>query len=148
MSAVSTVKAVLEADATLLATATGGVWDYDETGRLGINRTTTPGAFGANGILKPCILVKGRSAVADGLLADDAAQYASVRETVELWLYEDAGTTAIETMASRARKDLHGVQLDGTFGCWWQQDIDGRDDTMSASFRRSDYLIVRRMAAA
>ena len=91
MSALSAAKTILEADATLLATATGGVWDFDETGRLGLSRTLTGGAFDSNGILKPCLLLKLRSSTPDSILADDATKYVSVREMLEVWFYQDTG---------------------------------------------------------
>ena len=117
MSALAAAKAILEADATLLATATGGVWDFDETGRLGLSRQSTPAAFDANLTIKPCILVKSRSTNPDYILADDANKYVSTREILEIWLYQDSGYSTIETMKLRIHILLHTVQLVGTFVC-------------------------------
>jgi hypothetical protein len=139
----SAAKTILEADATLVAAATGGIWDYDETGRLGINRTTTPAAFDSNEILKPCVLLKLRSSTPDGILADDASQYTSVREMLEVWFYEEEGYTNIETMRNRVYALLHAQQLTGTFQVLWQGDVRGqRDVEMDASVERSDYLAI------
>lgn len=143
MSVLSAAKTILEADATLVAAATGGIWDYDETGRLGINRTTTPAAFDSNEILKPCVLLKLRSSTPDGILADDASQYTSVREMLEVWFYEEEGYTNIETMRNRVYALLHAQQLTGTFQVLWQGDVRGqRDVEMDASVERSDYLAI------
>jgi hypothetical protein len=143
MSVLSAAKAILEADGTLLASATGGIWDYDETGRLGINRTTTPTAFDSNGILKPCLLLKLRSSEPDGILADDANQYTSVREMIEVWFYEEGGYTNIETMRDRVHALLHAQQLTGTFQILWQGDLrNQRDIEIDANLERSEYLAI------
>lgn len=138
---VSAIKTVLEADGTLLATATGGIYDYDETGRLGLSRTTTPAAFDSNELIKPCILLKRRSRTPDNVLRDDNNQYASAVDVVECWLYEDNGTSNIETMAARIYVLLHTKQISGTFQVFWAGDIEPvRDDEMDAIIMRSDYV--------
>jgi hypothetical protein len=149
MSALSAAKAILEADATLLATATGGVWDFDETKRLGLSRTTTPAAFN-NGIIKPAVLLKLRSDTPDNILADDANQYQSTREMLEVWLYEDAGFTAIATMSARVRVLLHAKQLAGTFMCYWAGSFRPgiRDDDLDANVERSDFVVHTKKSGA
>lgn len=142
MSAISAAKAVLEADATLLATATGGVWTFDSTGRTGINRTSTPAAFDSTGIIKPCILLKLRSSIPDDAVVDEGAQKASYREMIECWLYADPDFTAIETMSSRIYTLLHCKRLNGPFFFRWAGDIQGpRDMTLDAWTLRSDYMV-------
>lgn len=143
MSALSSIKARLEADATLLATATGGVFSFDETGRLGINRTNTPAAFDSNGIIKPCVLLRLRSSTPDYVLQDDSGQYQSVREVIEVWLYEDSGYSAIETMRSRCYTLLQATQVTGVFAIRWTGDIRSSIDfDLNASVERSDYQVV------
>lgn len=143
MTAISAIKTVLEADATLLATATGGVWDYDETDRQGLNRTTAPAAFDASQNIKPCVLLKLRSSIPDGQLADAAGQVASVRETIEVWLYQDRGYADIETMGLRIYALLQEQQLPGTFLVTWQGALRaGRDIGIDANIERNDYLAV------
>lgn len=144
MSTLSAAKAVLEADATLLATATGGVWDFDETGRLGLSRTLTAAAFDANGLIKPCVLLKLRSSVPDGHLRDDANQYSSLVEMLEVWFYEDTGYSNIETMRDRVYALLHATQLTGTFAVHWAGDVRAqRDVELDASVERSQYQVYR-----
>lgn len=145
MSALSAALAILVADtATLVATATGGIYTPDTTGRLGINRGTVPGAFDSTtGNIKPCILLKLRSAIPDGLLRDDANQYSSVRQIIECWFYQHSGYATIETMRDRVYALLHARQLAGTFQVFWQGDIRGggfRDLELDASVERSEYL--------
>jgi hypothetical protein len=144
MSALSAAKTILEADATLLAAATGGVWDFDETGRLGLSRsnTATSAAYDASGVLKPAVVIRLRSSTPDGILRDDPDQYVSVREMLEVWFYQDSGYTAIETMRNRVYTLLHAVQLSGTFRCYWSGDVRSqRDDILDASVERSDFVV-------
>jgi hypothetical protein len=149
MSALAAAKAILEADATLLATATGGVWDFDETGRLGLSRGSTPAAFDANLTIKPCVLVKSRSINPDYILADDANKYVSTREILEIWLYQDSGYSTIETMKLRIHILLHTVQLVGTFVCRWDGDPlrPPRDMDLDASVDRMDFEIRAKRSA-
>lgn len=143
MTTQTAIKAILAADSTLLATATGGVWDITATGRLGINRTSTPSAFDTYGIIKPCVLVRMRSATPDYILADDANQYTSVREMIECWLYESDGIANIDIMKLRIYALLHAKQLAGTFAVRWQGDTSiMRDITRDVNILRSDYLAV------
>lgn len=143
MSALSAIKAILEADATLLAAATGGIWDLNETGRMGISRTGQPTAF-TNGIIKPCLLVKSRTYRPDGSLADDAIQYVSTQEFIEVWTYQDSGFVTIETMLGRVFVLLHGQQIEGTFRVVWQGDTRPgvRDDDLDANVVIANYMAV------
>ncbi|TXH53009.1 MAG: hypothetical protein E6Q97_14380 [Desulfurellales bacterium] len=142
MSTVEAMRSVLEADATLVALATGGIFSFTETGRLGINRTNTPAAFDSNGIIKPCVLLRLRSSTPDYVLQDDSNQYQSVREAVELWFYEDSGYSAIETMRSRCYALLHATQVTGVFAIRWAGDIRNQIDfDLNASVERSDYQV-------
>lgn len=143
MTVLSTVKAILEADTTLLAAASGGVWDAAETGPDGINRTSTTAAFDSNLVIKPCVFLKLRSSVPDYILADDENQYVSVREMIEVWCYQNSGYATIETMRLRIYALLHAKQLAGTFAVRWQGDIQPfRDIDLKANGLRSDYLAV------
>lgn len=143
MSSLSAAKTLLEADATLIALATGGVWDWDETGRMGINRsnTLTSAAF-TNGIIKPCLLLKLRSSVPFGDIADDAAQVVSARDMLEVWAYQDAGYSTITSMLNRVYTLLQGKQVGG-FSCRWQFKAQPpRDIEMDANVERDDYAVV------
>lgn len=136
-------KAILEADATLLALATGGIWDWDETGRMGINRSNAATAAAwANGIIKPCLLLKLRTSVPFGGIADDAAQVVSARDMLEVWGYQDSGYATIKSMLGRVYTLLQGKQLGG-FSCRWAMDIQPtRDLELDASVERSDYSVI------
>jgi len=145
MSVLASIKTLLEADATLLASATGGIFDWEETGRLGISRTSTPAAYDVNGLLLPCLLLRLRAAVPDWVLADDANQYVAVRETLEVWLYQDSGYATIEAMRDRCYALLHTKQVTNAFAIRWQGDWRSQHDmVINASLERSDYLVYTR----
>lgn len=142
MSVVSEAKAVLEADATLVALATGGIYDYAETGPNGISRTTAPDAFDANEIIEPSILLKSRGAVPDLALTDEGAQYLSVREALEVWFYEDTGYSNIEAMRNRTYTLLHATQLADTFKVLWAGDVRNQRDTdLDANVEQSEFTV-------
>lgn len=149
MSALSAAKAVLEADATLLTTATGGIWDFDETKQLGLSRTLTGDAFDSNEVIKPCILMKQRSQTPNFALADDADQYVAVNEMIECWFYEDSGYSNIETMRDRVYVLLHSIQLTGTFQVFWAGSFRPgiRDTDLDANVSRSDFQVFGRKSA-
>lgn len=136
-------KAIFEGDATMLATATGGVWDWTELGRRGLNRTDHAGtAFDANGLIKPLVVLKLRTAVPIEGISDDAAQVVAQRSMLEAWYYEDAGYSNINIMRARGFVLLHGKQLGG-FVCRWA--FDGpqlRDMDLDACMQRVDYASV------
>jgi hypothetical protein len=141
MTVLTNIKTVLEADGTLTAIATGGIYDYDEIGRTGINRTSAPAAFDSNELIKPCILIKLRSDIPDGALMDDALQYVTSRQIYEIWLYQDTGFDSIDAMIARVFVLLHGVQIAGTFQVHWLGDATPfRDDEIDANVNRSDYM--------
>lgn len=142
MTTVTSAKAILEADAALLALATGGIYDFNETGRLGINRTNTPSAF-TDGIIKPCVMLKMRTSVPWGDINDPATKTVSLREMFEAQFYGDNNYTAIESMRARVFALLHEVQLSGTFICRFAGDFyPPRDIDMDSFVVRSDYAVI------
>ena len=142
MSALSAAKAILEADATLLATATGGIWDLDEAGPNGLSRTTTGAAFDANEIVKPALLLKSRGERPDGQLVDEAEQYNSTREPLEIYAYQDSGYDDIQTMLDRCYVLLQAQQLTGTFmALWGGRSPQTHDEALGANVQRDEYII-------
>lgn len=142
MSALSPAKTLLEGDATLLATATGGVWDYGETGDQGLNPSTTPDAYDDDGRIRPTVLLRSRGPKPDGALRDSDGQYSSTREVLEIYFYEDYGFSNIETMRNRVYALLHEQQLSGTFKVLWSGDSPPiPDPETGASLQRSEYTV-------
>jgi hypothetical protein len=101
-------------DATLMLILTGGVFKTETVGVEGITRETTPAAF-SSGYLLPCALVRQRAIVPDGIVEDDIEQDTSVRQVVEIWLYEDRGYTSIDAAASRLFVLFQGWQPSDAF---------------------------------
>lgn len=142
MSIVSEAKTILEADGALVALATGGIYDYAETGPNGISRTTTPTAFDSNELIEPTILLKSRGSTPDLALTDEGTQYLSTREALEIWFYEDTGYANIEAMRDRVYTLLHAVQLVGTFMALWAGDVRNQRDTdLDANVERSEFTV-------
>ena len=141
MSALDAAKAILVADTSLATAATGGIWTFGDTGRLGLSRTGTPSAFDATGRIKPCILLKARSCEPFGGLQDGA--YVSTRQMLEVWFYDDTGAN-LAAMRERVFALLHNVQLEGSFLCVWAADVwpGFRDPDLDASFERSEYAVI------
>lgn len=149
MSFADAIKAILVADSgaggvnTLL---TGGIYTYSESGRLGPNRDATPSAFDSTtGLLKPCCVVKDRSAIPDGGASDDAQHLSSYRQVEELWFYDDgdAGYATIQAAMIRAFTLLHGQHVSYAQAHWAGNVIDQRDPALDyAAVSRSDFAIV------
>lgn len=136
-------KALLEADATLLALATGGIWDWDETGRKGINRsnTLTTAAF-VNGMIQPCLLLKLRTDLPFGEIGDDAEQVTGARAMLEVWGYQDSGYASIRGMLDRVYSLWQGKRLGG-YVCRWAGDFQlPRDIEMDACVERAEYAVI------
>lgn len=140
----SSIATRLRADATLMATLTGGVYADGTLGIEGItNPTTTPGAY-TSGALKPCAIVRERAAVPGRRVVDLAAGVADAVQVVEVHLYERGGATAIRTAMSRIFALLHGWKPTGA----WPLEWDGGAAVMDASefvgvrTARADYRIV------
>jgi hypothetical protein len=141
----TSAKAILEADTgmgNLVALATGGIWDWDETGRMGINRSNAATAAAwSNGIIKPCLLLKVRTSVPFGEVADDAAQVTGARDMLEVWAYQDNGYSTIKSMLARVYVLLQGKRVGG-YVCRWALDVEPpRDVEMDANVQRSDYEV-------
>jgi hypothetical protein len=137
-------KAILEADTgNLVLLATGGIWDWDETGRLGINRSNaaTATAF-VNGIIQPCLMLKLRSSVPYGGIADDSERIVTARDMLEIWALQDSGFATIKSMLGRSYTLLQGEPLGG-FVCRWALTVQlPRDIEADANQERADYAVV------
>lgn len=144
MTAVTLIKAALQADAALTGMLPGGVYDWAETGRNGISRQATPSAYGTDGFLRPCALVKGRDLVPWGSLMDMGLQSTSARQVVEVWFYDhgDASYAAVEGARERVRSLLHLRLINGLGRPLWAGDLNGfRDPQMdNAIALRADYV--------
>lgn len=146
MSVEREIADIMQADVTLMATLTGGVYTSAGVGRDGITRDTAPAAFDASGYLKPCALVRQRGAVPDGVLVEADGPAASAAQRVEIYLYEDNGYGNIDTALDRLLVLLLGRQLNsGSSPLEWVNTLDRERDEgalNSASMARQDWLVV------
>jgi len=130
-----TVKALLEADTTLMAILTGGVYAGGEIARQG-----TPNAFDANGEILPCTLVKVETETPWGPYDDSSRQYLVVM------FYERSGYENIDEALARVYVLLHKTKLD-TAGVWetvHADDVrDQEDQALACSLSYSRYAIAR-----
>lgn len=122
---------------------TGGIYTYEDTGRLGINERSTPSAFDATTHkLKPCAVVKARPQVADGGIMDDALQDTSFRQVVEWWLYDDgdAGYDTLDAVQARLYVLLHGKTVGSRLVRWIFNMDQVREDMLTeACMTRTDF---------
>ena len=148
MSYAEAVYDVLNADPTLVAILTGGVYLYRDLGPEGINREDTPDAFNSAGLMLPLVIVKGRGNIPTSFLRDEGAQYASTRQVIECWLYDDreAGWDTLKSAAQQIYALLHDRQVAGSFGMQWVNQVDEfREESMSwACSTREDYAVIGR----
>ena len=141
------VKTVFDADTGtggISTLATGGIYTFEGTKRLGLSRIDTPNAWDSNGILKPSIILKDRDQVRDNGVLEDPGQVVSFREVLEVWYYEEgeAGYANIESMRNRAFKLLHGKKVSSCLVRWVSNTLRRRDSALSyASMEKSDYEV-------
>ncbi len=132
----ATVKAYLEADATLMATLTGGVHTSVE-----INRQEAPSAFDANGELLPCVLVRIENETSTGPYTDSSRQY------LVLYFYQRRGYDAVDSALARAYVLLnrHKFSAQSVWEVRHADDLrDARDEALDADMAYSRYAITRR----
>lgn len=139
------VAAILEADVTLMAILTGGVYTSGELGPLGITRDTAEGAFDADGWLQPCALVKEAPTVSTSDVTDYEAQVQSARQRVEIWLYQDQGSyAALDSARARIYTLLQGYVFDDSFELSLAQEWTRQRDPgalSGASMARQDWRV-------
>lgn len=135
----------MEADATLMAILTGGVYAYGSLGREGLTRESIPGAFDTNGYLKPCAIVKMRPLVPDGWIHDPDSQDTSARQVIEIWLYDDTDYTSIDAALARLYTLFQAYQFGDTFPLDWDGTPipRGREEgaLKGSSMARQDWLV-------
>jgi len=146
MSRETDFETVMEADATLMAILTGGVWAKEATGVEGLARETTPSVFDANGYLKPCALIHQRDLVPDGAARDPLAQKASASQVVEIYLYADAGAgySAIQSAKGRLYTLFEGYQFADSLEVFWVNSLGNLRDPgalRNAAMSRIDFVV-------
>jgi len=119
MTIETTLRAHLVADLTLSALLTGGLYAFDALGPLGLSRSNqaTAAAFDDGEVL-PCAVVKARGAQPSGGIADPNRATRSIRQVVEVYLYQAGGYATIESAAARIRALLDMQVVDGLHLTW------------------------------
>ncbi len=134
-----TIRDLLAADTTLSALLVGGLYSFEQTGRNGLSRATTPGAF--NGFLQPCAVIKAGDVRAVTAIRDSEA---GVRQTVAVFLYDDSAYGSILTARDRVLALLDRQWIDGA---GFVQRVGGADDGRdpklnNAALIRLDFEVV------
>lgn len=154
MSHASDARTALAANAPIMALLTGKAYTYsgvaaasggNGTGRLGINRDSTPDAYDAiTLLLKPCALCKQRGEVPDGQINDPVDQAQSYRAVVEVWLYSDGAAAAPEAAAALIITLFHERYVGGSRFSLINKIDDFRDLEMDrANVIRLDFEVVK-----
>lgn len=146
MSRETDFETLMEADATLMAILTGGVYTKGATGVEGITRETAAAAFDGSGWLKPCALVRERDLVPDGAVRDPMAQQSSAGQVVEIWLYDDAGAgySAIQSAKDRLYALFEGYQFADSLEVAWANSLGNLRDLgalKNAAMSRIDFVV-------
>lgn len=120
MSYADTIVTALKADTTLSNILTGGVWNYPDTGRKGLTRLLSPGAFNeGTGMVKPAAVVLQLKATPDFQIIDPVSGFNSTVTPVMIWVYDNGFTTDgydnIASASNRIYQLLAYAQLAGMF---------------------------------
>jgi hypothetical protein len=142
------IKEILEADATLMALLTGGIFENRELGVSGNSfqniiasrRDPTIG-----NIFKPFSIVRGRNVVTTSqFLRDEPTQYTSVEQTVEVWILDDPSSSidVIDSATDLVYELLQFRPPTGAFQCELVHYFDARDyDFAGARAMSLEFLI-------
>jgi hypothetical protein len=121
MSAASEAVVVLNADTGAGGAAkllTGGIYDYDDLPRKGINRIDIPEAYDSDGKLRPLAIVRERSAAPWTGRRDPVDGYVAVRVVVDITILGDGDGGWDTLKAARARIQAL-LDQHSTAGYWW-----------------------------
>lgn len=116
MTIADAIVTVLEANAALLTTLTGGVYTITETGRNGISSVSVEDAYDpTTGILQPMATVYYRGDNLWGGGHDPAVKFDTLRGIAEIRLYDDGDQedTAIESASDQIEALLHEEYITG-----------------------------------
>lgn len=142
-----TIKTLLDADVTLTALLTGGIYTNTTISEIAVNRHTSPSAFqpGNLSFLRPLLIINQRVERPMGGLADSDTSYQSTYQIVELWYYNDrgAGYATLDSAASRVYTLLNGERLTGAFDVRRISHLASRDSAyQNAPIINDEYAIV------
>jgi hypothetical protein len=116
---------LLLADSTLMALLTGGVYTDEELGIQGMRRgddSPTENAFDADGVLKPCAVVRQGAETAYGGIRSVKDQITGMTQPIEVYFYEDRGRDVIIAAKQRAYELLENRRLPASYPLIWVGD--------------------------
>lgn len=119
------VVAVLEADGTLMAILTGGVYYDEEIGIQGFHRgddSTTDAAFNADGNLLPCAVVRQGPELAMAGIRDPGEKIVGLAQPIEIYFYQERDKDQILLARKRVYDLLEQRRLPGTYPLTWVSD--------------------------
>ena len=119
MSAFAAILAALQGDAQLMSILTGGL--YDGLDVQDISRQAAPDAYDEWGEMRPAGILKPESQAPTGPYPD------SSRLFITLWLYQQAGSGAIDAARERAYQVLHRKTLAGMWDVRHANDVLGAE---------------------
>jgi len=138
------IAALLQADSSLTAILSGGIFIAGDLGAAGISRDATPAAFDADGYLLPCAIVKQRGDVPTFEAGDIAGQVTSANVVVEIYIYEDTTYAAIDAAKPLIYGLLQGAVLSDSFEIYLSNTLSRQRDTgalQDNSLERVDYVV-------
>lgn len=127
------LRAVLAGDGPLSAVLTGGIYTEEVT------RQTTPDGFDANGVLRPCAVVRVSTETPAGPYARGS------RAVATIYVYQDGGHTSIDAAIARIYDLLHQTKpADGIWEVRWADDLlDQEDPALDCNLGISRYTVTR-----
>lgn len=144
MSREEQIATILQADSSLTAILSGGIFVSGDLGPAGITRDSCPDCFDADGYLLPCAIVKQRGDIPTFEAGDVAGKVTSANQVIELWLYQDTTYTAIDAAKPNIYRLLQGAVLPDSFEIYLSNTLSRQRDTgalQDASMERVDYVV-------
>jgi len=138
------IATILQADSSLTAILSGGIFVSGDLGPAGITRDSCPDCFDADGYLLPCAIVKQRGDIPTFEAGDVAGKVTSANQVIELWLYQDTTYTAIDAAKPNIYRLLQGAVLPDSFEIYLSNTLSRQRDTgalQDASMERVDYVV-------
>ena len=147
------LETLLDADATLTALLTGGIYARNTLGKVGLdpNNSVCSGAYALDdgfNALQPCLVIRVRSEVPDGERVDVPSQTASVTTVVEFYLYDETSYTSIGSARNRIYALLQNKTLNGIGVMTLVNRLQYYDESLDdAATLKDDYQIRYRRAS-
>jgi hypothetical protein len=126
MSYGAAIVTLLNADSTLTALLTGGIYEFEYSGRKGLNRIEVVQAYvQKTGLLKPLCIIYEAAAIDTGEVHSPSTGRVSTITPITGWIYDqgDSGYGTIASAEQRIYHDLAFTRLTGALQILWGQTI-------------------------